>query len=535
MARLLHELLLHSAERVPDRPAVLCKDERLTFEQIAHASQTLAGVLRNEGIRKGDRVAFWLEKRFEKVISIFGISVAGGVMVPIKRLSHVNQAAYIINNCGAKLLITTAARFKELATELAGMSTLTTILIIDSGSTTEGVVGHSIRLIDWTEALGSRAESGRISDRIVENDLAAILYTSGSTGRPKGVALSHCNIVSGTKIVCEYLGIHENDRLLSVLSFGFDYGLNQLTTSIFCGAKIVLLDHLFSKDLIHAVQKYEITGLAAVAATWLQLLQIPWDGEQLPSLRYITNSGGAIPENYVRELRKRLPKTSIFLMYGLTEAFRSTYLDPRLVDSKPASIGKAIPGNEILVLNEHDQPVGPGQIGELVHRGPVVAQGYWGDPELTAARYRRNPMQPKEIPIPEMVVYSGDYVKKDEEGFLYFVGRKDEMIKCAGNRISPTEVEEVLYATGKIQDAVVMGLPHEIYGEIIKAVVAPRPQTSITMDELLSHCRKMLPPYMIPHDLEIRSELPRNANGKLDRAAIRKQILEGLGLQKRVD
>jgi acyl-CoA synthetase (AMP-forming)/AMP-acid ligase II len=303
-------------------------------------------------------------------------------------------------------------------------------------------------------------------------------------------------------------------------------------TSFLCGAQLVLLDHLFSKDVIHAVHKYAITGLAAVAATWNQLLQTPWSEEHIASLRYITNSGGAIPENYVRELRKRMPKVSIYLMYGLTEAFRSTYLEPHLVDEKPTSMGKAIPGAEILVLDENDRPVKPGEIGQLVHRGALVAQGYWGEPELTDVRFRRNPLQPREVLIPEMVVYSGDYVKMDEEGFLYFVGRKDEMIKSAGNRVSPTEVEEVLYTSGTIQDAIVMGIPHEIYGHAIKAIVVPRPGAKISTGELLAHCRRMLPPYMIPQDIEIQQELPRNANGKLDRALVKNEVLERLARKK---
>jgi acyl-CoA ligase (AMP-forming) (exosortase A-associated) len=408
------------------------------------------------------------------------------------------------------------------------MPTLETVIAIDPSQAGKESDFGQLRLIDWQEAMENSSPEAATGSGLIEHDLAAILYTSGSTGRPKGVVLNHLNIVAGAVSVSEYLKITANDRLLSILSFGFDYGLNQLMTAFLCGAQLVLLDHLFSKDIIQAVHKYAITGLAAVAATWNQLLQIPWSEEQIASLRYITNSGGAIPENYVRELRKRMPKVSLFLMYGLTEAFRSTYLDPHLVDEKPTSMGKAIPGAEILVLDDNDRPVKAGEVGQLVHRGPLVAQGYWGEPELTAVRFRRNPLQPSEVLIPEMVVYSGDYVRRDEEGFLYFVGRKDEMIKCAGNRVSPTEVEEVLYTSGTIQDAIVLGIPHEIYGHTIKAIVVPRPGAELVADELIAHCRRMLPPYMIPQNIEIHRELPRNANGKLDRALVKSQVLEKL-------
>ncbi|NIA32047.1 MAG: AMP-binding protein, partial [Actinobacteria bacterium] len=364
--------------------------------------------------------------------------------------------------------------------------------------------------------------------RVIENDLAAILYTSGSTGKPKGVVLSHLNIVAGAKSVAEYLKNTENDRLLSILSFGFDYGLSQLTTSFLVGAQVVLLNHLFNNDILKAVDKYKITGLAAVATTWIQLLQSKWEYPRMGSLRYITNSGGAIPKDYVLELKRRLPKTSIYLMYGLTEAFRSTFLDPELVVQRPTSMGKAIPGNEVLVLDENNRPVKPGKVGELIHRGPLVAKGYWDDPELTAIRFRHDPLQPKQVPNPEFVVYSGDYVKIDKDGYLYFVGRKDEMIKCAGNRVSPTEVEEVIYASGKVQDAIVFGVPDEIYGHVIRAVVVAAPGVEITEKEIIRHCKRELPPYMVPQSVEMRSELPVNASGKLDRSLVKKQILESL-------
>ncbi|MCI0556279.1 MAG: AMP-binding protein, partial [Anaerolineae bacterium] len=428
----------------------------------------------------------------------------------------------------AKVLITTYARLHELAEVLAEARDLETIIAMDGDpKQAPGFVGK-IKILDWQMSLWQFENHTLTMPPVVETDLAAILYTSGSTGNPKGVVLTHLNIVAGAKKVSEYLKITEQDRLISILTFSFDYGLNQLTSAFLQGAQVVLLDYLFPRDIIKAVAAYNVTGLAAVAATWNQLVQLSWTQRDVPSLRYITNSGGKIPENFVRELRRRLPDTSIYLMYGLTEAFRSTYLDPSLVDERPTSIGKVIPGEEILVVDENGKPVPPGGVGELVHRGVLVAQGYWDDPELTRVRFRPNPLQPSEVPIKETVVFSGDQVRIDEAGFLYFVGRKDEMIKTAGNRVSPTEVEEVIYSSNKVQDAVVLGVPHEVYGEIIRAIVSPRNGLAPSETEIIAHCKKYLPLFMLPTAVEIWEALPRNANDKLDRARVRKEVLSRL-------
>ena len=525
MVRVLHDILSSTAARLPQKEALFYKDEIMRYEQIGEQSQKLSFFLQAVGVSKSDRVAFLLEKRFEKVISIFGISAAGGVVVPIKRLSQPHQVSYILNNCKAKVFITTASRFDAMQEELQQLEGLETIVLIDGDAS---VSNPDQQIFIWDEMIQRKISDADANPKIIENDTAAILYTSGSTGQPKGVILSHLNIVSGAISVAEYLENTENDRLLSILSFGFDYGLSQLTTSFLCGAQLVLLNHLFNNDIIKAVDKYKITGLAAVATTWNQLVQSQWDYPKMGSLRYITNSGGAIPRNHVLELQRRLKNSSIYLMYGLTEAFRSTFLKPVLVEEKPTSMGQAIPGNEVLVIGEDNQLVETGQVGELVHRGPLVAQGYWGDPELTAVRYRPNPLQSQSIPNPEMVVFSGDYVRMDDDGDLYFVGRKDEMIKCSGNRISPTEVEEVIYRSGLVQDAVVLGIPDEIYGHTILAVVVPVPDALLTEAELIRYCKTLLPPYMVPKTVQIHEMLPQNASGKLDRSLIKKRVFDSL-------
>lgn len=533
MSRVLHDILEEAAAAVPDKEAVFHKSASMTYGAVRLECRRLDNALRAAGIAKGDRVAVYMEKCFEKVISIFGISMAGAVFVPVNKIATTAQAAHVIRDSGARVLITTYSRLPKIAEAAKELPDLELIIALGSGGADDGLGG--IRLRDWREALAGHADPSANPARIVETDLAAILYTSGSTGKPKGVVLSHLNIMAGARSVSEFLKITADDRLLSILTFGFDYGLNQLTTAFLKRAQIVLLEFLFQKDIMLAIPKFRITGLAAVAATWNQLAAEDWKGKDgagidVSSLRYITNSGGAIAEANVRALRRKLPATDIYLMYGLTEAFRSTYLDPALVDERPTSMGKAVPGEEILILDENSKPVKPGEIGELVHRGVFVAQGYWNAPDLTAVRYRRNPMQPPEIPIPEMVVFSGDRVRIDEQGFLYFVGRNDEMIKAAGNRISPTEVEEVLYATGWVQSAAAFGIPHEIYGQAVLLAVSPVEGKVLSVEEVLAHCKKAMPAYMVPQKVEIWPDFPRNVNGKLDRSLIKKLIFEKLGI-----
>jgi acyl-CoA ligase (AMP-forming) (exosortase A-associated) len=521
MIRVVGELALSAGEKWADKVCAFQANATITYAEVLDGSLKLARFLLQTGLRKGDRVCFYLEKRFEKICSIFGIALAGGVFVPIRRLARIPQATHIINDCGARILITTSSRVLDILEQLSAMPHLHTIVIIDKIDRLELPPDRAI--IGWDEIM-DQTEGALPEMRITEHDLAAILYTSGSTGRPKGVVLSHLNIMAGASKISEYLKITPDERILSILTFGFDYGLNQLMTTWSHGAQIVLLDYLFPRDIIKAVDKFEITGLAAVATTWIQLLQMSWENSGMARLRYITNSGGAIPEHYVREMRLRLPDTQIFLMYGLTEAFRSTYLDPALVDRYPTSIGQAVPGEEILVLDAHDQPVKPGEVGELVHRGVLVAQGYWNDPELTRVRYRPNPLQPAEVPLREMVVYSGDQVRIDENGLLYFIGRHDEMIKCSGNRISPSEVEEVLYQCEGIADVVAFGIPHETYGQSVYAVVSLAEGSKLMLPAMLKYCKDHLPSYMVPAEIEIWDSLPRNDNGKLDRSGIKRMV-----------
>jgi acyl-CoA ligase (AMP-forming) (exosortase A-associated) len=516
MLSALHDLLLQSAARVPDKVCLVQGERAVTFAELADQVRRLAQLLIQAGLRPGDRVAVHLDKSIQEVTAILATSVAGGISVNVNALLKGRQVRHILEDSGAAVLITSYPRLKNLTTEITDVRTLRTVVASGKSTLREGAL-EGLNLLDMAEAdRCAPCEPVRRIDR----DLAAIIYTSGSTGLPKGVVLSHRNLIAGAESISTYLGNTSDDRILSILPFSFDYGFNQLTTVLLVGATLVLKTHLSAGDTLKTLEAERITGLAGIPTLWSQLLQADWTGVTLPNLRYITNSGGKFAEQHVKEYRTRVPHTRIFLMYGLTEAFRSTYLDPSQVDVRPTSIGKAIPNAEILVINDQGQACGPNEIGELVHRGAHVAQGYWNCPELTAERYRRHPLQSGSLPQDEWVVFSGDLVRRDEEGYLYYVGRKDHMIKTSGFRVSPTEVEEYFYNTGLVQDAVAFGVPDPMLGERINVTLSFRPDVTIGVEELLSIVSRQMPSFMVPKEVKVLASLPRTSSGKLDRPLV---------------
>jgi acyl-CoA ligase (AMP-forming) (exosortase A-associated) len=342
------------------------------------------------------------------------------------------------------------------------------------------------------------------------------LYTSGSTGNPKGVVLSHRNLVAGATSVASYLENKPEDRILAALPLSFDYGLSQLTTAFHVGATAVLINHLFARDIVKAVASERITGLAGVPPLWMQLAHLEWPADA--TLRYITNSGGAMQRVTLDALRAALPNARPYLMYGLTEAFRSTYLSPAELDARPDSIGKAIPNAEVLVLRPDGSKCLPGEPGELVHRGALVSMGYWKDPQRTTERFKPVPRVHDGLPMHEIAVWSGDIVRADDEGFLYFIGRNDDMIKTSGYRVSPTEVEDVIYQIDQVAEAAAIGVAHPALGQAILVVIHPRDATRFDPEAALAACRHQLPTYMVPSRIvQWDGDLPRNPNGKIDR------------------
>jgi acyl-CoA ligase (AMP-forming) (exosortase A-associated) len=422
-----------------------------------------------------------------------------------------------------KGLITTREKLETLAQTIKDTPSLDFLVLVGEG----GPVDVPLSTYAFEDLCALDLPAGW-RDHGIEKDLAAILYTSGSTGKPKGVMLSHAQVMAGSSIVSTYLEITESDRILAVLPFSFDAGMNQLMTAWQQGATLILINFVFAREVVKTLIAERVTGLAGVPTFW-SLLSQPSSGlhkQPLPHLRYITNTGGAMPQPVLAKLRELLPPTRVYLMYGLTEAFRSTYLPPEELDRRPTSMGKAIPDTEILVINEEGKPCKPGEVGELVHRGPTVSMGYWGQPELTAKVLRPHPFLPPELGDVERVCYSGDYVKMDEDGFLYFIGRRDTMIKSSGFRISPTEVEEVLFKSGLLKIAAVIGIPDPVLGQTVKAFVVAREDVDLKAEGLREFCAANMPRHMVPKAIEVLDQMPRTTSGKVDYPALRRR--EGL-------
>ncbi len=512
---LLHELIVFSERRQPEAGALGVGSATLSYRALNEAVQSLASGLTSLGLQRAERVGIYLEKRFETVIASFGAPAAGGVFVPMNPLLKPEQVAFIASDCDVRVLVTSPERLALLAPALHECRALRQVVLTEPAAAPVALPA-GVALLSWAELLAAPHRAGH---RVIDTDMAAILYTSGSTGRPKGVVLSHRNMVAGAKSVASYLDNGPGDTLLAALPLSFDAGFSQLTTAFHSGARVVLLNYLLPRDVLKAMQRERVTGLTAVPPLYIQLSQLEWPPEIGEHLRYFANTGGRMPRETLELLRKRVPKAKPFLMYGLTEAFRSTYLPPEEVDRRPDSIGKAIPNAEILVLREDGSECAADELGELVHRGALVGMGYWNDAEKTAERYKLLPGRETGLQLPEYAVFSGDTVKRDADGFLYFVGRRDEMIKTSGYRVSPTEVEEVLYATRLVGECVAFGVDHSTLGQSIRVIAsAPDGSAALDVDALLAQCRVHMPAYMVPAGIEpMAGPLPRNPNGKIDR------------------
>ncbi len=495
----------HLAERGEDQaPALVLREDTLNHETLRTRVAILAGWLRDQMAQPGARVATWAAKGELTCLMPLAAARAGLVHVPVNPLLKRAQVAHILEDSGALALIATPARLATLEPH-----------DVPAGCTlvAEADALEQARALD--NALPpSKADS---------NALAAILYTSGSTGRPKGVMLSHANMWLGAESVAGYLDLTAQDRTLAVLPLSFDYGQNQLLSTWFAGGCVVPLDYLVPRDVMKAVDRHGITTLAAVPPLWVQLAELDWPQEIAAKLRQLTNSGGALAVDLVRRLRATFPQARLFPMYGLTEAFRSTYLDPSLVDAHPTSMGRAIPHAEILVIDDNGEVAADDLEGELVHCGPLVAQGYWQDPDRTAERFRRAPAASR---YGGTAVWSGDRVRRDSEGLLYFVGRRDAMIKSAGNRISPQEVEEAALATGLVAEAVALGVADPRLGQAVHLVVRAAPGVPDAQDALPKRLAADLPNFMQPRTIHWREAMPIGPNGKIDRNGLAAQLAE---------
>ena len=487
-----------------DAPALVFRTHTLSYEALNRRIGQLAKWLAAEVPDAGARVATWLPKSELACLMPLAAVRAGLVHVPVNPLLKRAQVAHILGDSGARLLITNPARLQTLEPgDLAGAAALE-------------------ETAAWAaaEALEPLGPSQGAPD-----DLAAILYTSGSTGRPKGVMLSHANMWLGAVSVVHYLGVSEVDRVLAVLPLAFDYGQNQLLSTWFAGGAVVPLDYLTPRDVMKAVERHDVTTIAAVPPLWLQLAELDWPEGTAARLKRLTNSGGALTEPLVRALRARFPESRLFPMYGLTEAFRSTYLDPALVDAHPTSMGKAIPFAEIMVVADDGREAAPDEEGELVHAGPLVAGGYWQDAVRTAERFKPAPAFSK---LGGMAVWSGDRVRRDAQGLLHFAGRRDAMIKTSGNRVSPQEVEDAAIATALVAEAVALGLPDPALGEAIHLVVRAAGDAVQAAADLPGALAQALPNFMVPRVVHWRDAMPLSPNGKLDRAGLYQELSQGV-------
>ena len=519
MIEVLSDLIRRSADIRPKSSALSYKSTTLSYADLYDSIRSLASGLVQFGLKRTDRIAVYAGKRPETVIGAFGATLAGGIFVPINVLFKPSQVTYILNHCSVRVLLTTRSRLDDLEAALDACPKLQLVIVMDDDC---GAVTARRTTVGWSSI--APASSGSTLPRMISSDVAAIMYTSGSTGMPKGVVLSHANMVIGAQSVARYLENTPNDRILAALPLSFDAGLSQLTTGFAAGSCVVLHDYLLARDVVRIVEKERVTGITGVPPLWMQIAEQKWPAGSTESVRYIANTGGKMPRETLARLRKVFHRAEPYLMYGLTEAFRSTYLPPEEVDRRPDSIGKAIPNAEILVVNDQKELCGPGQVGELVHRGPLVALGYWNDLERTRARFRPVPTQPSGLPTPELAVWSGDYVKMDDDGFLYFVGRKDDMIKTSGYRVSPSEIEELAYDSQLVVEVVALGITDERIGQRLVLVAKTINVRDKPTEALLTYIRGRAPNYMVPSEIEWWEDLPRNANGKLDRRQIRDEI-----------
>jgi acyl-CoA ligase (AMP-forming) (exosortase A-associated) len=479
-----------TAARAPRAPAVVERQGEVTYGELRDMAAGFAAGLRGLGVQPGDRVALFLPRGAPAAAAFFGVAAAGGVAVILNETLRPRQIEHVLSHCDARVLVHAAELLNGLPRTPETSATLVEISELPTVGT-----------FDPVPRIG--------------NDIAQIIYTSGSTGLPKGVTITHGNLWAGARAVSQYVRIVSDDRIASLLPFSFDYGFNQLLCAVLNGASLVVERSPVPQQIALTLRDRQVSVLPCVPPLWLQLLGAPeFSGKALPSLRVMTNTGGRVPVEAVRKLRAAQPQAELILMYGLTEAFRATYLSPDEVDAHPDSIGRAIPGSEIMVLREDGTECEPGEEGELVQRGPTVAAGYWNDPETTARVYRPNPRRPSGAPDSERVVFSGDVVRRDHGGRLYFVGRRDRIIKTLGFRVSPDEVCDVLYASGEVAEALVGSEADGQRGEQIVAYVVLRVEGDT--GRLQRFCRTELPRYMQPGRIEVMTDLPRTSSGKFD-------------------
>ena len=505
---LLHDLLRNSARRFPDKVGLVFSNRSYRFREIDEASDRLAWEFQRLGLHRGDRVAAMLDNSFEMVVVLWGTLKAGAVFVPISPGIKVDKLAFLLSDSGAAAFIASTHLRQRVEEATAQASFL--------GATIW--VGDNVELVGirLSEIL-ARPHQAPADPELIDQDLCLIIYTSGSTGSPKGVMMTHRSICNNVWSISTYLGNRSDDVVLCVLPLSFDYGLFQVLTGARLGFTVVLeRSFAYPYDVLKRIGEYRVTGLPGVPTIFAKMLEFaPFEGLNLGSLRYLSNTAAPFPSAHIQALRQLLPQAAIFSMYGLTECTRVSYLHPSRLEAKMTSVGRAMPNSETYIVDEHGRRCGPREVGELVVRGTSVMRGYWQRPEETA-----NALRDGDIPG-EKVLFTGDLFYKDEEEDLYFVGRRDDVFKCRGEKVSPREVEACLYELDSVAEVAVVGVPHPIDGMAIKAHIVPRDGQLISEELLRKQCQRRLEPLLVPRFFELRPNLPKTDSGKIMKKSLR--------------
>lgn len=509
--RLVQEFLEESAQRLPEKIALVCGDDRITYSELDSLANRLANGLRNKGIRRGDRVALFLQNSVELVIGIFAVLKCDAVFVVVNSTTKIDKLVYILNNCKVSALLISSQQKKmidELKRSCASIRFF--ILTGEDNSPQESQTD----CFTWQEILDA-SPADRLSVKNIDLDLACLIYTSGSTGEPKGVMSDHSNIIFAVNSITSYIGNTEDDVVINVLPLSFDYGLYQLFMVFSFGGRLILEKGFsYPGQILTLIEREKVTGFPGVPTIFSMLVNMDLSSYNLSSLRYMTNTAAALPPAHILKIRDTFPWLTLFSMYGLTETKRTLFLPPSQLDVRPDSVGIAIPGTEVWIEDEEGNRLGAGQVGELVVRGRHVMRGYWGDEELSAQRFR-----PGRIPG-ERLCYTGDLFSMDEEGYFYFIARKDDIIKSRGEKVSPKEVENVLYKIHGVQEVAVIGVNDAILGQAIKAVIVKN-NSDLTETDVLRFCRNHLEDFMIPKYVQFVDELPKTSSGKIKKTDLR--------------
>lgn len=503
---LLHEYLDRSARLTPDKVALVCGSSRTTYGELARAAASFEGFLIEQGLRRGDRVAIYIDSSPETVTAIFGVLQAGGCIVVINPATQAERLGYILENCNARFLVCSVEKKSQV--EQAETAVTVRPVNVWTGPGEEKEQGVSYGRIQ-AEGRGSP----RV--RLIDNDLAAIIYTSGSTGKPKGVTLLHRNINTAVESIAEYLENNAEDVILGVLPLSSSYGLLQVLVTFWTGGSVVLEKGFgYPYEIIKRMKEEKVTGLAGAPTIWAIILRLEGlEKEDFSSLRYITNAAAAMPASFVPRLRKVFPSTRIFLMHGLTECLRTTFLPPDEIETRTTSVGTGMRNIELWIEDADGKRLPPGHVGEMIVRGSTLMAGYWNDPEGTAKA-----LIPGPLPW-EKVLRTRDLFRMDEDGYFHFVARSDELIKSRGEKVSPIEVEDVIYTIDAVNEVRVIGVPDTILGQAIRAEIVLKEGRTLTAQEVKAHCRRFLEDFKVPGSVEFVGSLPKTQGGKIKRSA----------------